>query len=304
MFTLVTILKVKKKNKRFKLPSAVCPPALCFPALTVSTAAGKQSGDVTALLSGRCAHSQYREAERRGQTAEDLPYICRALALNCDAALNDKDGAESKNWRAGKPVRVVRSSKGRRISKYAPEDGNRYDGIYKVVKYWPEIGKCGFLVWRYLLRRDDMEPAPWTPEGTERSKKLGLTLQFPEGYLEAMANKEKKDKVKKQPVKSEPSSPDDVEEVVPPKLIRRSEEGGEAFQLTEQQHWLIKEDSLNQKLWDEVLSSIKEGPMKAGSHRAHMTDVTVWRCRGERSAAYNILQHDRIGSGGHYVAFG
>lgn len=57
---------------------------------------------------------------------------CRALALNCDAPLNDKDGAESKNWRAGKPVRVVRSSKGRRISKYAPEEGNRYDGIYKV----------------------------------------------------------------------------------------------------------------------------------------------------------------------------
>ncbi|CAJ0947811.1 unnamed protein product [Ranitomeya imitator] len=31
--------------------------------------AGKQSGDVTALLSGRCAHSQCRKAERRGQTA-------------------------------------------------------------------------------------------------------------------------------------------------------------------------------------------------------------------------------------------
>lgn len=27
---------------------------------------------------------------------------------------------------------MVRSSKGRRISKYAPEEGNRYDGIYKV----------------------------------------------------------------------------------------------------------------------------------------------------------------------------
>ncbi|XP_072008293.1 E3 ubiquitin-protein ligase UHRF2 isoform X2 [Engystomops pustulosus] len=240
---------------------------------------------------------------------QTLTHMNRALALNCDAALNDKDGAESKNWRAGKPVRVVRSSKGRRISKYAPEDGNRYDGIYKVVKYWPEIGKCGFLVWRYLLRRDDMEPAPWTAEGIERSKKLGLTLQFPEGYLEAMANKEKKDKVKKQPVKSEPASPkiqtpqigagsqnnkpesaeqhshstrsssrhsstqsngsqkrqtddDDIEEVVPPKLIKRSEEEepGEAFQLTEQQDWLIKEDSLNQKLWGEVLNSIKEGP--------------------------------------------
>lgn len=60
------------------------------------------------------------------------PDSCRALALNCDAPLNDKDGAESRNWRAGKPVRVVRSSKGRRISKYAPEEGNRYDGIYKV----------------------------------------------------------------------------------------------------------------------------------------------------------------------------
>lgn len=46
-----------------------------------------------------------------------------------------------------------------------------------MVKYWPEIGKCGYLVWRYLLRRDDLEPAPWTPEGLERIKKLGLSVQ-------------------------------------------------------------------------------------------------------------------------------
>ncbi|XP_046723224.1 E3 ubiquitin-protein ligase UHRF2-like isoform X3 [Silurus meridionalis] len=124
---------------------------------------------------------------------QTLTHMNRALALNCDAPLNDKDGAESRNWRAGKPVRVIRSSKGRRISKYAPEEGNRYDGIYKVVKYWPEIGKCGFLVWRYLLRRDDLEPAPWTPEGIERSKKLGLKVQYPPGYLEAMANKSRKE---------------------------------------------------------------------------------------------------------------
>ncbi|KAK0133176.1 E3 ubiquitin-protein ligase UHRF1 [Merluccius polli] len=166
---------------------------------------------------------------------QTLTHMNRALALNCDAPLNDKDGAESRNWREGKPVRVVRSSKGRRISKYAPEEGNRYDGIYKVVKYWPEIGKCGFLVWRYLLRRDDLEPAPWTPEGLERSKKLSLAVQvrggtyaafvcsrrrevgewvlqapsvcsssktpkidnlvddYPPGYLEAMANKTKRE---------------------------------------------------------------------------------------------------------------
>lgn len=47
----------------------------------------------------------------------------------------------------------------------------------KVVKYWPAKGKSGFLVWRYLLKRDDDEPAPWTRDGKERIKKLGLTMQ-------------------------------------------------------------------------------------------------------------------------------
>ncbi|KFQ03691.1 E3 ubiquitin-protein ligase UHRF2, partial [Leptosomus discolor] len=186
---------------------------------------------------------------------QTLTHMNRALALNCDAPLDDKNGAESKNWRAGKPVRVVRSSKGRRISKYAPEEGNRYDGIYKVVKYWPEIGKCGFLVWRYLLRRDDVEPAPWTSEGMERSKKLGLSVQYPEGYLEAMASKEKKDKVKKQTVKQEPTNQSNGNQK------RTIDDGkGEAFQLTQEQQWLIREDCMNQKLWDEVLASLKEGP--------------------------------------------
>ncbi|XP_028911469.1 E3 ubiquitin-protein ligase UHRF2 isoform X2 [Ornithorhynchus anatinus] len=204
---------------------------------------------------------------------QTLTHMNRALALNCDAPLDDKNGAESKNWRAGKPVRVVRSSKGRRISKYAPEEGNRYDGIYKVVKYWPEIGKCGFLVWRYLLRRDDVEAAPWTSEGIERSKKLGLSVQYPEGYLEAMASKEKKDKVKKHTVKQEPSRQsngnqkrsidDGVDEPKnTSKTMRMADggKGGEAFQLTAQQQWLIREDCPNQKLWDEVLASLKEGP--------------------------------------------
>lgn len=49
--------------------------------------------------------------------------------------------------------------------------------LNKVVKYWPEKGKSGFLVWRYLLKRDDDEPAPWTRDGKERIKKLGLIMQ-------------------------------------------------------------------------------------------------------------------------------
>lgn len=82
------------------------------------------------FLSGNCGRARFQV---RSNLRLD-PDTYRALALNCDAPLNDKDGAESRNWREGKPVRVVRSSKGRRISKYAPEEGNRYDGIYKVQK--------------------------------------------------------------------------------------------------------------------------------------------------------------------------
>lgn len=47
----------------------------------------------------------------------------------------------------------------------------------QVVKYWPEKGKSGFLVWRYLMRRDDPTPAPWTKAGGKRIKELGLTMQ-------------------------------------------------------------------------------------------------------------------------------
>uniref|UniRef100_A0A8C7TGC0 E3 ubiquitin-protein ligase UHRF n=1 Tax=Oncorhynchus mykiss TaxID=8022 RepID=A0A8C7TGC0_ONCMY len=184
---------------------------------------------------------------------QTLTHYNRALALNCDAPINDKDGAESRNWRAGKPVRVVRSSKGRRISKYAPEEGNRYDGIYKVVKYWPEIGKCGFLVWRYLLRRDDLEPAPWTPEGLERIQKLGLAVQYPPGYVEAMANKTKKE------ANARPGCTRKVcKESAEPRAKRLKME--EAFQLTEQQQSLIKEDQPNKKNWDEAMGHLKEGP--------------------------------------------
>ncbi|NXY50693.1 UHRF1 ligase, partial [Ceuthmochares aereus] len=190
-----------------------------------------------------------------------------ALALNCSAPINDKNGAEAKDWRAGKPVRVVRNVKGGKHSKYAPVEGNRYDGIYKVVKYWPEKGKSGFLVWRYLLRRDDEEPAPWTKEGKDRMKKLGLTMQYPEGYLEAMANKDK-----------EKENDEDDEFDTPGKGKRKRKSTGgeeklvssptgtpkktkvEPYKLTSQQKSLIKSDEPNEKLWNEVLEALKDGP--------------------------------------------
>ncbi|CAJ0964669.1 unnamed protein product [Ranitomeya imitator] len=69
MFTLVTSVKVKKQPLHTYLPLSV-PGALLLCSGCERRAAGKHHGDVTAVLSGRCAHSQSREAERRGQTAE------------------------------------------------------------------------------------------------------------------------------------------------------------------------------------------------------------------------------------------
>uniref|UniRef100_A0A8C7G2U6 E3 ubiquitin-protein ligase UHRF n=1 Tax=Oncorhynchus kisutch TaxID=8019 RepID=A0A8C7G2U6_ONCKI len=172
---------------------------------------------------GRDLSGNKRTAEQ--SCDQKLTNMNRALALNCNASVNEKDGATAKDWKAGKPVRVVRSSKGRKHSKFSPEDGNRYDGIYKVVKYWPEKGKSGFLVWRYLLKRNDDEPAPWTRDGKERIKKLGLIMQ------------------KSSPAKGTPKKM---------KL--------EAYKLTKEQKDWIKDDEPNRKVWDEAMESLALGP--------------------------------------------
>ncbi|XP_014245994.1 E3 ubiquitin-protein ligase UHRF1-like [Cimex lectularius] len=141
---------------------------------------------------GRDLSGNKRTAEQ--SCDQTLTRMNKALAMNCNIPLDAKKGAEAKNWKGGKPVRVVRNFKLSKHSKYAPEEGNRYDGIYKVVKYYPEKGKSGFQVWRYLLRRDDPSPAPWTKEGKKRIASLGLEIMYPEGYLAAMENKDKENK--------------------------------------------------------------------------------------------------------------
>ena len=39
----------------------------------------------------------------------------------------------------GLKMLVIRKWKGKKHSQYAPEEGNRYDGIYKMVRYWPGL---------------------------------------------------------------------------------------------------------------------------------------------------------------------
>ncbi|KAJ3336495.1 hypothetical protein HDU93_002697 [Gonapodya sp. JEL0774] len=105
------------------------------------------------------------------------------------------------NWKKSRPIRVLRSSKmikeatkKQRGIEYVPkEDGFRYDGIYKLVRYWPERNAKGFLCWRYEFRRDDPAPAPWTPEGQQRIKDLGLKkIDRGNGLGEKKQNRSKK----------------------------------------------------------------------------------------------------------------
>ena len=48
-----------------------------------------------------------------------------AIAVSCNAKLNEKKGNESTDWQKGKPIRVCRSYKFKKFSKYAPEVGVR-----------------------------------------------------------------------------------------------------------------------------------------------------------------------------------
>ena len=151
---------------------------------------------------GRDLSGNKRTAEQSSD--QELTRSNGALAVNCACVFDDANGGKADDWKKGKPIRVVRGYKGAKHSKFAPEAGNRYDGVYKVVKYWPEKGKSGFRVWRYLLRRDDPAPAPWTKQGKKRIAEGGYgEVRHPEGYHEAQAEKEKEKAAKEADKKKE-----------------------------------------------------------------------------------------------------
>lgn len=182
-----------------------------------------------------------------GQSCDqELLRMNKALALNCNCKLNMVNGAEAKDWKGGIPVRVVRNYKLKKHSKYAPKDGNRYDGIYKVVRYYPQKGKSGFFVWRYVLRRDDPAPAPWTKEGQRRIEALGLEMVYPENYLKAKET----GKAKKR------SRGDAPEESNGPAKKRAKREG---YRLEKDLSDLIDQDEMNAKVWNECKVALGQG---------------------------------------------
>ncbi len=58
----------------------------------------------------------------------------------------------------GLPVRVLRGA--HKESRYAPADGYRYDGLYRVTSYGSKLGIDGFLIWQFRLEAYDDTPAP------------------------------------------------------------------------------------------------------------------------------------------------
>ena len=67
------------------------------------------------------------------------------------------------NWKKGKAIRVTRGFKFAKHSNFAPKEGYRYDGIYKLVEFEAATSEAhGYIVYKYLLRRDDESPLPWT----------------------------------------------------------------------------------------------------------------------------------------------
>ena len=211
-----------------------------------------------------------------------------AIAFNCHAKFDDKAGADAgKEWRKGKPIRVMRGWKGAKHSKFAPPEGCRYDGIYKVVCYWPQKGKSGFIVWRYELRRDDPSPAPWTKEGKAKMEAGGYAeIVKPPNHDEYMKEKAremeekqkqklalKEGKAEEGKVKGKASkrkADDDEEEALEVKKGKSKEVKGEkvvkadtkeapavmaSYKLGSPEKALVKADILNHKLWDEVLAA-------------------------------------------------
>ncbi|CEP18119.1 hypothetical protein [Parasitella parasitica] len=89
------------------------------------------------------------------------------MAITCNAPVDAKRGGTAINWRKSQPIRVCRASTLNAIRpEFAPVQGYRYDGEYKIVKYWPfREPTTGNVIWKFLFRRDDPEMPPWTLEG-------------------------------------------------------------------------------------------------------------------------------------------
>lgn len=124
------------------------------------------------------------------------------------------------------------------------------------MKYYPDKGESGFRVWKYLLRRDDPDPAPWTALGEARMAKLGLKLMYPDGYVEAnMKGNDKKRCISS----DEEDTTASKENASPSKKKLKLKQ--EPYVLEDKLESLIKSDEQNAKLWIECSKTLPDGKL-------------------------------------------
>lgn len=117
-----------------------------------------------------------------------------------------------------------------------------------MIKYYPDTSTYGFLMWKYVLRRDDSIPAPWTKEGQKRIAFLGLKMLYPDGYLDTMKTFNK--------IRPEKRSAIDNDNDV---AIKKSKRNKHAFDLEDELKTLIESDKVNDKLWTECRAVLGDG---------------------------------------------
>jgi putative restriction endonuclease len=138
--------------------------------LQAGIAGGEQAGAESIVVSGG-----YEDDEDygdlivyTGQGGND-PNTGRQVA---DQQLTLGNAGLMKSRVEGLPVRVVRGA--HPGSPFAPPSGFRYDGLYYVEDAFHVIGKSGFKIWRFKLRRQDTSPPPWDPENARRPPEAAL----------------------------------------------------------------------------------------------------------------------------------
>lgn len=92
-----------------------------------------------------------------------------------DQTFNRGNKALAKSCVDGRPVRVIRGAGS--LSRWAPANGYRYDGLYRVAQYWKERSRSGPLVWRFRLdaRPGETVLTPASPKGSVAGPFLPFT---------------------------------------------------------------------------------------------------------------------------------
>ncbi|XP_046383253.1 uncharacterized protein LOC124153898 [Ischnura elegans] len=91
------------------------------------------------------------EGGRDLKGTKDKPKNLRTAPQSKDQTLTKGNLALFKSYENGSPVRVIRGYKVK--GGFAPPDGYRYDGLYKVTKFWTATGEAGFLIYKFHFTR-------------------------------------------------------------------------------------------------------------------------------------------------------